>query len=309
MQRSLISIVVVGVVCGIIGVYIILKGLSFLGAGIAHSCFAGGTLAILLGTNPFLTIFLTGEFSAGIIAYLNEKGSSGEKDTAVGIMFSFAMALAILFAALNNKYTTNIQSLLFGNALLITTESFYELLIIAFLILIIFFGIKKELMFVTYDEEMAKVMGIPVRVLNYIFLALVAGIITVSLKAIGALLVFAMIVTPAAAAYQWTYKSNWMIVLSGLFGCISAVFGIIISFLYDIPTGPSVVLCVTLIFAVSFIISPKRRGFKFVSIQDQPEHRKECIYCREDENEHCPFCDEESEFENEHKFELQFSSD
>ncbi len=295
MQRSLIAIIFVGITCGIIGVFIILKGLSFLGAGIAHSCFAGGALAILLGTNPFFTILLFGEAASMIIGYVNEHTESGKEDTSVSIMFSFTMALAVLFVALNRSYSTNIQSLLFGNALLISTEALIQLLIVAGLVIIIFYSVKKELLFITFDEEMAKVLGIPVRFLNYLFLALIAAIITVSLKAIGAILVFAMIVTPAAAAYQWTYKTNLMILFAAIFGASSGIIGVLLSYLYDIPTGTSIVLTVTFIFAISFLFSPKRRGHHFYSSEDQKTHQVECMYCRENLiDKECPYCEEET---------------
>ena len=295
LQRSLLAVTLVGVVCGLIGVFIILKGLSFFGAGIAHSCFAGGALALLISTNPFLTILLFGEGSAFIIGYINEKNKSKENDTAVGIMFSFTMALAVLFVALNRSYSTNIQSLLFGNALLITSESLIQLIIVVIIVMILFILMKKEFLAITFDEEMAKVLGIPVRVLNYIFLAIIAAVITVSLKAIGAILVFAMIVTPAAAAYQWTYKVNKMLILAGIFGGISGIIGVVLSFLYDIPTGASIVILVTLIFGISFIISPKRKTPQLYTSEDQDLHLQECNYCKESAKaEDCPYCEEET---------------
>ena len=158
-----------------------------------------------------------------------------------------------------------------------------------------FFLIKKELLFVTFDEEMAKVTGIPVRFLNYAFLMMVAAVITVSLKAIGAILVFAMIVTPAAAAYQWTYNTNNMLVLSASFGAISSFLGLLLSFIFDMPTGSSIVIVVTVIFFISFVVSPKRRKmYAFTMAHDQESHRKECAYCRELNGENkCPYCQEE----------------
>ncbi|WP_457558342.1 metal ABC transporter permease [Candidatus Harpocratesius sp.] len=291
LQRALFSTIIVGIVCGLIGVFIILKGMSFLGAGIAHSCFAGGALAILLGIDPFFTIFLFGEATAMLIGYINERDSSSKNDTAVGIMFSLSMALAILFVGLNKEYSTNIQALLFGNALLITAENFIRLIIISLFVIILFFLLKKELLFIIFDETMAKISGIPVKILNYLLVGMIAAIITISLRAIGAILVFAMIVTPAAAAYQWTYKVNLMLFLSALFGSISSFFGMMFSYLFDLPTGSTIVLIVTFIFGISFIFSPKRRIPTFITAKDQLEHKKECRYCRDLNNiEDCPYC-------------------
>lgn len=294
LQRALLSTIVVGIVCGIIGVFIILKGMSFLGAGIAHSCFAGGALAILLGIDPFFTIFAFGEVTALIIGYINKRDKSSQNDTAVGIMFSLSMALAILFVGLNKEYNTNIQALLFGNALLITTENFIRLLVISAIVLILFFLLKKELLLIIFDENMAVVSGIPVNFLNYLFVGMIAAIITISLRAIGAILVFAMIVTPAAAAYQWTYKVNRMLLISSIFGGLSSFIGMILSFIFDLPTGSTIVLMVTFIFGISFVFSPKRRGPSLISAKDQASHTKECRYCRDlSQIENCPYCHEE----------------
>jgi ABC-type Mn2+/Zn2+ transport system permease subunit len=291
LQRALISTIIVGVVCGIIGVFIVMKGLSFLGAGIAHSCFAGGALAILIGIDPFFTILAFGEGSALLIGYVNEKESVSNKDTAVGIMFSFTMALAILFIGLMDQYSANVQSLLFGNALTVSEDSMWRLIIVAIVIMVVFFAFKKELLFIIFDEEMAKISGIPVRKLNYLFIILIAGIITVSLKAIGAILVFAMIVTPGAAAYQWSYNTNKMLGIAAFFGGISAFLGIYISFMYDLPTGSSIVLVITAIFILSFLCSPKRRAHKHTNAADQTTHKKECKYCvNKDIELDCPYC-------------------
>lgn len=293
LQRALISTLIVGIVCGLIGVFIVLKGMSFLGAGIAHSCFAGGALAVLLGINPFVTIFLFGEATALLIGYINERDDTSNNDTAVGIMFSLSMALAILFVGLNNEYSTNIQSLLFGNALLITVENFTQLIIISGIVIFIFILLKKEFLFIIFDESMAKISGIPVRFLNYLFVSMIAAIITISLRAIGAILVFAMIVTPAAAAYQWTYKVNRMLLLSATFGAVSALFGVFTAFIFDLPTGSTIVLWVTLIFGISFLFSPKRKSPHYISSKDQLIHTKECRYCNELEDElNCPYCTE-----------------
>jgi zinc transport system permease protein len=289
LQKALISTIIVGVVCGIIGVFIILKGMSFLGAGIAHSCFAGGALAILIGTDPFFSILIFGEVTALTIGYINEK-TSGQNDTTVGVIFSFTMALAILFIGLIQGYSTNIQSLLFGNALLITDKNLLLLIIFSVLSLGIFFSVKKEFLFIIFDESMAEVSGIPVKLLNYLFLTLIAIIITISLKAIGAILVFAMIVTPAAAAYQWTYNVDKMLVLSVIFGVFSSIVGLIVSFILEMPTGSTIVLCVTLIFGFSFIFSPKRRENKHITSIDKELHTNECRYCQDLEDADCDYC-------------------
>jgi len=161
---------------------------------------------------------------------------------------------------------------LFGNLLTVDLEDFNLLLIFSILVLLILFLIKKELYFITFDSELAEISGVPVNLLNYVFLILVSITIAVSLKAIGAILVFAMIVTPAAAAYQWTFKLNKMIGLSVLFGVSSSILGLFTSYMLDLASAASITTIATMIFLISFIFSPKRRSMKKLG--------KGCLFCK-----------------------------
>lgn len=294
LQRALFATMFSSIACGIIGVLLVLKGLSFLGDGIAHSAFAGGALAILLGLNPFFSILGFGVASAFLVGYINEKKATFKEDAPVGIMFAFTMALAILFVGLMDRYSVNIPSLLFGSALTIPESTFIYLIVFTIIIITLFFLFKKELFLISFDEDFAKVTGIPVRFLNYLFLFMIAGIITASIQAIGVLLVVAMIIIPAVAAYQFSYNFNRMLILAGIFGGLSAFIGIALAFMYDIPTGATIVLTATAIFLIAFIISPKRRAHQFTMQRDQTEHQKECQYCRvSGDTSECPFCKDE----------------
>ncbi|MFX0095667.1 MAG: metal ABC transporter permease, partial [Candidatus Hodarchaeota archaeon] len=247
--------------------------------------FAGAALALLIGINPLFTILLFSVGSATGIGYVNEKKLMSN-EVIIGIIFSFFMALAILFIGLMEQYSTDIQSILFGNVLLVTFENFMLLLIIGVIVLGLLLFTKKELFLMTFDTEFAEITGIPVRFLNYLFLILVSVTISVSLRALGAILVFAMIVTPAAAAYQWTFRLNRLLLLSAAFGVLASVFGLFFSYLFDIPSGSTIVTSITAIFVFSFILSPKRRKAKL--------NPNECPYCKEwiagtcEDPEDCP---------------------
>ena len=146
---------------------------------------------------------------------------------------------------------------------------------------------KKELFFMTFDEEMASATGLPIRFLSYLFLILISLAIVVSLKAIGAILVFAMIVTPAAAAYQWSYKINRIILLSILFGAFSSFLGLFFSYELDLPSGATITITVSVVFVISMIFSPKRRAGKAVG----SKHVDICETCKKAENEgECALC-------------------
>jgi len=272
MQRAFISAIVIGVVCSIIGVFVLLRRLIFLGQAIAHSAFAGAALAILTGIDPILTIIGFSVVSAVGIGYVNQKKLMNN-EVIIGIVFAFFMALAILFIGLHNEYSSDINSILFGNILLVNLADMILLIVFSVVILLLVFAIKKELFFMTFDSQQAQVSGVPVSILSYIFLIAVSLTISVSLKAIGAILVFAMIVTPAAAAYQWTFKINIMILLSTIFGVFSAIFGLFFSYILDLPSGSTIVILITAVFVISFLASPKRRSAK----KDQLE----CPFCKD----------------------------
>lgn len=272
LQRALISAVIIGIICSLIGVFILLRKMVFLGQGIAHSAFAGAALGLLLGVDPLLTILLFSVFSALTIGYVDEKKLI-ESEVMIGVIFSFFMALAILFIGMMDVYSTDVVSILFGNILIITQARLILFIIFSVMVIMLLFMIKKELFFMTFDPELAEVSGVPVRSLTYMFLLMVSVTISVSLRAIGAILVFAMIITPAAAAYQWTYHINRMMILSMIFGVFASVFGLYLSFTFDLPSGSTIVSVVTAIFVLSFFFSPKRLAAK--------KAIHECPYCKD----------------------------
>lgn len=272
LQKALVSAIIIGIVCSLIGVFILLRGMIFLGQAIAHSAFAGAALAILIGVDPIITIMAFSVASAVGVGYVNQKRLM-KNEVIIGIIFSFFMALAVLFIGLLKEYSTNIQSILFGQILLVSTEDLILLSVFSVLIILVVLLFKKELYFITFNPELAKISGLPVNLLTYAFLIVVSLTISISLQAIGAILVFAMIVTPAAAAYQWTYKLNKMIFLSVIFGIVSGITGLFFSYLLNLASASSIVTIITLIFVISFILSPKRRSLK--------KGIKECPFCKD----------------------------
>ncbi|MHA1397907.1 MAG: metal ABC transporter permease [Candidatus Heimdallarchaeaceae archaeon] len=272
MLKAFFTAIIIGILGGAIGVFVLLKGMVFLGEAIAHSAFAGAALGILLGVDPLITIVIFGLIAAIGVGYVNEKKVMKD-EVIIGIVFTSFMALAILFIGLMPFYSTDVTSILFGDILLTSWENFIVLVFIAASVLLLIWAFKKELYFITFNSEMAEIAGIPVKFINYLFLVIIALTIDISLKAIGAILVFAMIVTPAAAAYQWTFNIRKMIGFSVLFGTISSVFGLFFSYIWNLPSGSTIVGVATLIFVFSFIISPKRRK------SGSGHTVEECEYC------------------------------
>ncbi|MHA1839164.1 MAG: metal ABC transporter permease [Candidatus Ranarchaeia archaeon] len=286
MQRALISSLIIGIICSMVGVFVLLRGIVFLGEAIAHSAFAGAALALLLAIDPLLTIMVFAVMSAIGIGYVNEKQLM-QREVIVGIVFSFFMGLAVLFIGLLPVFNTDVTSILFGNILLISFTNYTLLLIFGFAVFFVVAAIKKELFFMTFDSEAAQVTGIPVRFLNYLFLVVVSLTISVSLRAIGAILVFAMIITPAASAYQLTFKLNKLLGISMIFGVTSTIAGLYLSYILDAPSGSTIVILATTIFAFCFLLSPKRRT--------AGKSVLECPYCKDSvlssegcQNPECP---------------------
>ncbi len=288
MQRALLASIGIGIICSLIGVFVLLRGMVFLGEAIAHSAFAGAAFGLLFGIDPLLGILLFSIVAAMSVGYVNEKRMMRD-EVIIGITFSFFMALAVLFIGFLPTYSTDINSILFGNILLVSIPNLLLLLFFSFLVLVVLLIFKKEYHYLTFDTESAAISGVPIRVLSYLFLLLVSVTISVSLRAIGAILVFAMVVTPAAAAYQLTFKLNRMIGYSASIGVVSSVVGLYFSYIFDVPSGSTIVAVVTLIFVVSFIFSPKRRAVHLPPT--------ECPYCKPGETR--PDCEK---FDCMHRF-------
>ena len=258
MQRALLASVLIGVLCSVIGVFVVLKGLSFIGAGTAHAAFAGVALAFLLGLNPMGMAVLFGLMTVWITGLLVEKGRM-KLDVSIGIFYTSTMAMAILFIGFMKGYNAELYGYLFGSILSVTPSDLTVIAGLGLAVLVALFLFYKELLFIAFDQEMAEASGIPARSLFFLLISLIALTIVVSLKAVGAVLVYAMILIPAATAYQLTRSMKGMMIVSILFGVFSSVAGMVLSFIMDIPSGAAIVLLATALFFLSVLFSPKRR--------------------------------------------------
>ena len=258
MQRSLLAAAMVGGLCSVIGVFVVLRGLAFVGAGTSHAAFAGVALGYLMGWPPLGMAIIFGLATVWITGWVEEKGRM-KLDVSIGILYTTTMALAILFIGLMKTYNAEVYGYLFGNVLAVTSE---ELGIIAVLSVVVIGAIvlfSKELYFIAFDQEMAEASGVPARRIFFLLLTLVALTVVISLKTVGAILVFAMILIPASTAYQLTHSLSTLTWYSVLIGITCSVGGVLISSYWDIPSGPAIVLLATLLFFVAVIFSPKRQ--------------------------------------------------
>jgi ABC-type Mn2+/Zn2+ transport system permease subunit len=258
MQRAFLASFLIGLACSVIGVFVVLKGLSFIGAGTSHAAFAGVAFAFLIGAPPLLMAVLFGLSTVWITGFLQQKGKM-KPDVSIGIFYTLTMALAILFIGLMKVYNPEVYGYLFGSILSVTSFDLKVILVLSLAILATIFLFFKEFHFISFDQEMAEASGIPARNLSFLLLNLISLTIVISLKAVGAILVFALLVIPAAAAEQWATNMRSMMTYSILIGIFSSWVGVMLSYWFNLPSGSTIVLLATFIFFVAVLTSPKRR--------------------------------------------------
>ncbi len=257
MQRSLLAAAMVGGLCSVVGVFVVLRGLAFVGAGTAHAAFAGVALGYLMGWPPLVLAIIFGLATVWITGWVEEKGRM-KLDVSIGILYTTTMALAILFIGLMKSYNAEVYGYLFGSVLSVTSEELHIIGGLSVLVLGLILLFSKELYFIAFDQEMAEASGVPARRMFFLLLTLVALTVVVSLKTVGAILVFAMILIPASTAYQLTSSLRTLTLYSIVIGVTTAVAGVVISATWDVPSGPAIVLLATTVFFISVLLSPKR---------------------------------------------------
>lgn len=256
--RALVASALVGVACAVVGAFVVLKGMSFVGDAVSHSAFPGVVLAYLLG----LPIILGGAVAAigtalGIGALTRKSGLRA--DAVIGVLFAGMFALGVaLFSSIPN-YVGDLFHFLFGDVLGISFADLISLTVLSSLLLLIVWVLWKELLFATFDPLGAGAAGLPVRRLDDLLLILIAVTIVVSLQAVGIVLVVAMITTPAATAQLLVKRFGQMIALAALIGVTSSIVGLYVSYALDIASGASIVLTETVAFLVALLITSIRK--------------------------------------------------
>ena len=262
MQRAFIAGILIGILCSLISFFVVLKRLSFIGVGISHSAFGGVALGTLIGVNITFTALLFSMSMAGFTGFFSKKGKLHE-DTAIGIIFSVTMALGIIFVGLAKGYNSELFGYLFGSILSVTNTDIWIILVLGLLVISTIILLFKEFLYISFDEEMAVVQGIPVGFLYYLLLFLIAITIVISIKIVGIILISALLVIPGASAKLICFNFKKMIFLSVIFSIASVIFGLLISYFFNLASGATIVLFSFLIFLFCFFISPKsKRGRK-----------------------------------------------
>ena len=256
MQRSLVIAILVGIVCAIVGSYLMVQRLALLGDAISHSVLPGLAIAFILGANIFIGAFIAGVLSTVIIAWIKAR-STIKEDAAMGIVFSAFFALGItLITIVQKDNKIDLNHFLFGNILGVTPQDAIDTALIVALVLLVVVFFYKELLFYTFDPLGAQATGLPVNLLNFGLMVLIALTIVASLKAVGVVLVLSLLITPASTAYLLVTRLHQVMILGAIIGVISSISGMYLSYFYNLPSGPAIVLVASGLFVLSLLFSP-----------------------------------------------------
>ncbi len=257
-QNAVFSAFLAGIACSTIGVFVVLLHMPFIGVCMSHAAFAGALLGLWLGFNPLIVAFGFCLLAAAIVGPLADRGQLNP-DTSLGVIFSLMLGLAFLFMGLMPGTKSGALDLLWGNILTNRLSDVILLAVVTSVVVGVVVVFYKEIQATVFNRQMAAAVGIASTVILYGVLFLTGATITASLQSVGGLLIFSLILNPAAAAYQLTYSMKRMFILSAVFGVLSGWMGLLFSYLLDIPSGATIVITSSLIFLVALIFSPKRK--------------------------------------------------
>lgn len=261
MQRSLAIAILVGLICAVVGSYLMVQRLALLGDAISHSVLPGLAIAFILGSNIFIGAFIAGVLSTVIIAWIHTR-SPIKEDAAMGIVLSAFFALGItLITAIQKQNKIDLNHFLFGNILGVTPEEVRDTAIITIIVLLVVIFLYKELLFYTFDPLGAEAAGLPVNLLNFGLMVLIALTVVASMKTVGVILVLSLLITPAATAYLLVKRLYQVMILGAILGIISSVSGMYLSYYLNLPSGPAIVLVASGFFILSLGFSPSHGLF------------------------------------------------
>ena len=262
MIRGLVAALIVGLVCPVLGAYVVLRGMAFFGDALAHIILPGVVAAFLLGWPLVSGALIVGVAAALVIGAISRR-STIKEDAAIGVVFAGCLALGIALLSARRGYAVDLTHILFGNLLGVSSADLALIAVLGTLALLAVLALYKEFLVLSFDPLLATTLRLPVDRLQNLMLILLAVVIVVSIQAVGVALVLAMLVTPAAAASLLTRRLPVMMGVGAAIGATSAVTGLYLSYYTDLPSGPAIVLTVTAIFFIALAVGRRplwRRG-------------------------------------------------
>jgi manganese/iron transport system permease protein len=261
MLRAFAAVILIGVVCGVMGAYVVTRRMAFLGDAMAHTILpgvaigyvatGGSTQAVLLGG------LIAGAISALGIGFLSRSTQLSE-DTAIGVIFAGALALGIGIISLADNYSADLSHLLIGNVLAVNAEELTLIALVSAVVLAVIVLLYKEFLVISFDENLAQTLKLPSQRLRMLMLLLLAGTVVISLQAVGVAMVAAMLVTPAATARFYTRHLHHLMLLAATIGAVGGVIGMYITWHVRIAPSAGIVLTLTACFIVSFLFAPQK---------------------------------------------------
>ncbi len=274
--HGLIAASLVGGICGIIGVYIVLRKMSYIGHGLSHAIFGGAVVSFVMQFNFYLGAGLWGAFSLLLINLITRRRKIGA-DAAIGVITTAGFAIGVALMSRHRGFTKNLEAALFGNILGVTTEDLWMITIVTMTVVLLIFLFYRPLLFTTFDAEVAQIYGVPVRWIDALFTLILAATMIVSMRVMGVTLIAAAIVIPAITARLLTDSFHKMIFLSATLGVFCSVIGMYMSFYFNISSSATIVLVSASLFAFGYLIHHiRQRGlsaippFKETPLHDHP---------------------------------------
>jgi ABC-type Mn2+/Zn2+ transport system permease subunit len=256
MQRGLAATLMIGVVCAVMGTFVVLKGLAFIGDAVSHAAFPGLVIAYILGLPLYLGGAVAAVGTALAIGLVSRRGRL-RFDTSVGVLFAGTFAFGVLLFSTINGYVGDLLGYLLGNVLGITLGDLVQVAVLGAIVLAIVLVARKEFLYATFDPLGAAASGLPVAGLEYLLLGLLGVTIVVSIQAVGVILVVAMLVTPAATAQLLLVRFEQLMVMAAVLAMVAAVSGLYLSFYLNVASGASIVLVETLFFGLALLLGPR----------------------------------------------------
>lgn len=256
LQNALITAIMIGIVSGAVGCFIILRGMALMGDAISHAVLPGVALSYLLGINFFIGAIFFGLLSSVIITFI-KNNSTIKGDTAIGITFSSFLALGVILIGVANS-STDLFHILFGNILAVQDLDKWLTLGVSTLVLALILLFFKELLITSFDPTMAKAIGMNVSFYHYLLMILLTLVSVTAMQSVGTILIVALLITPATTAYLYTNSLKRMMILSSTLGAISSVLGLFIGYSFNIAAGSSIVLTSAVLFVGGFLTSPNQ---------------------------------------------------
>jgi ABC-type Mn2+/Zn2+ transport system permease subunit len=259
MQRALLATLIVAVACAVVGAFVVSKGLAFMGDALAHASFAGIALALLLRRSIYLGAAAAAVVMSLAITLVSRRGRVSA-DTASGVLFAGAFSLGIVLISPARNYTVDLFAYVFGNVLGIGNEDVVVIAGTGLVVILTVVLLYRELVFVAFDPVMAETEGIPVGLLQSLLLGLIGLTVMAAVKALGIVLVVAMLVTPAATASMLTHRFHGIMLLGAALAAIASVVGLYVAFYANVASGASTVLVSTLLFLAVLLVPARSRG-------------------------------------------------